>query len=79
MDMRELVGYHVKRIRMEKGLSQEDLAEKSGFTQQYISGLESGNRNPTIITIHEIAHALGKSHMDLIVPIDGKKLRLPKR
>jgi transcriptional regulator with XRE-family HTH domain len=39
MDMRKLVGKNVKRIREKKGLTQERLAEISGFSQQYISGI----------------------------------------
>jgi transcriptional regulator with XRE-family HTH domain len=42
MDMRRLVGGNVRRIRAEKGLTQERFAEISGFSQQYISGLEGG-------------------------------------
>jgi len=37
MDMRKLVGRNVKRIRQGKGLTQEQLAELSGFSQQYIA------------------------------------------
>jgi transcriptional regulator with XRE-family HTH domain len=37
MDMRKLVGRNVKRVRQEKGLTQEQLAELSGFSQQYLS------------------------------------------
>ncbi|TJW52530.1 MAG: helix-turn-helix transcriptional regulator [Mesorhizobium sp.] len=68
MDMRKLVGRNVQRIRQRKRLTQEQLAEISGFSQQYISGLEKGRRNPTIITIYELALALGVSHMDLVRP-----------
>ena len=68
MDMRGLVGRNVKRIREKKGLTQERFAELSGFSQQYISGLEQGRRNPTIITLYELASALGASHMDLVRP-----------
>ncbi|MDX8437675.1 MULTISPECIES: helix-turn-helix transcriptional regulator [Mesorhizobium] len=68
MDMRQLVGRNVIRIRLKKGLTQEQLAEVSGFSQQYISGLEKGRRNPTIVTIYELALALGVSHMDLVRP-----------
>jgi Helix-turn-helix len=46
MDMRRLVGENVRRIRQKKGLTQEHLADISGFSQQYISGLERGRRNP---------------------------------
>lgn len=68
MDMRKLVGENVRKIRTEKGLTQEQFAERSGFSQQYISGLEQGRRNPTVVTVHELAVALGVSHMDLLQP-----------
>ncbi|MER9275573.1 helix-turn-helix domain-containing protein [Mesorhizobium sp. M0114] len=58
----------MQRIRLRKRLTQEQLAEISGFSQQYISGLEKGRRNPTIITIYELALALGVSHTDLVRP-----------
>ena len=68
MDMRRLVAQNVKRIRLEKGLTQEQFSEISGFSQQYVSGLETGRRNPTIVTLYELAKALGVSHMDLLQP-----------
>ena len=68
MDMRKLVGRNVRRIRLRVGLTQEQFAERSGFSQQYISGLEKGRRNPTIVTIYELAKALGVTHMDLVKP-----------
>jgi transcriptional regulator with XRE-family HTH domain len=70
MDMRKLVGRNVGRIRREKGLTQEQLAEISGFSQQYISGLEQGRRNPTVVTVYELAMALGVSHMELLRPTE---------
>lgn len=66
MDMRKLVGANLVRLRKEKGMTQEQLEEASGFSQQYISGLEQGRRNPTIITIYELAQALGVSHLELV-------------
>ncbi len=78
MDMRKLVGRNVKRIRQEKGLTQEQLAELSGFSQQYISGLEQGRRNPTVVSIYELAMALGVSHMELVGP-DGEEEHFPVR
>jgi transcriptional regulator with XRE-family HTH domain len=68
MDMRRLVGGNVRRIRQKKGLTQEELANISGFSQQYISGLEKGHRNPTVVTVYELATALGASYMDLMRP-----------
>lgn len=72
MDMRKLVGRNVLRLRQQKGLTQEQFAERSGFSQQYISGLERGQRNPTIVTLHELAQALGVSHLELLKPDRGR-------
>jgi transcriptional regulator with XRE-family HTH domain len=68
MDMRRLVGRNLKRLRIAKALTQEELAVKSGFSQQFLSGIERGKRNPTIVTLYEIAQALGVSHEDLVRP-----------
>lgn len=67
MDMRKLVGRNFARLRREKGLTQEDVEARSGFSQQYLSGLERGQRNPTIITLYELSLALGVSHVDLVM------------
>jgi transcriptional regulator with XRE-family HTH domain len=67
MDMRRLVGLNVRRVRLERVLSQERLAELSGFSQQYISKLEKGRRNPTIISLYELAAALGVTPTDLLL------------
>lgn len=68
MDMRRLVGTNFARLRRERGLTQEQLAEQSGFSQQYLSGLEQGRRNPTIVTLFELSRALGVEPVDLIKP-----------
>jgi transcriptional regulator with XRE-family HTH domain len=41
---------------------------RSGFSQQYLSSLERGRRNPTVITLFELARALGVSHVELVQP-----------
>jgi transcriptional regulator with XRE-family HTH domain len=74
MDMRKLVGRNVSRLRAKKGLTQERLAELSGFSQQYISGLEHGARNPTVVTVYELANALGVTYVELLQP-DSKPRR----
>jgi transcriptional regulator with XRE-family HTH domain len=75
MDMRRLVAQNVKRIRLEKGLTQEQFSEISGFSQQYVSGLETGRRNPTVVTLYELAKALGVSHLDLLQPTLSRNKR----
>lgn len=73
MDMRKLVGRNVERLRRAQGITQEQLAERSGFSQQYISGLENGRRNPTVVTLYEIALALNSAPVDLL---EGKDPQL---
>ena len=68
MDMRKLVGRNTARLRRARGMTQEQLAEKSGFSQQYISGLENGRRNPTVVTLFEIARALDATPVELVEP-----------
>jgi transcriptional regulator with XRE-family HTH domain len=68
MDMRRLVGKNAKKLRIAKGLTQEEFAERSGISQQYISDLERGRRNPTVVSLYELAQALGVSHMELLQP-----------
>jgi transcriptional regulator with XRE-family HTH domain len=68
MDMRRLVGRNVLRIRKNKDITQEKLAEMSGFSQQYISGLEKGERNPTVVTVYELSLALGVNFIELLKP-----------
>ena len=64
--MRKLVGENFARLRKERGLTQEQVEERSGFSQWYISSLERGRRNPTIISLYELANAIGVRVADLI-------------
>ncbi|MFC0385146.1 helix-turn-helix domain-containing protein [Muricoccus vinaceus] len=71
-DIRRLVGRNFGRLRREKGLTQEEVAERSGLSQQYLSGLERGGRNPTVVTLQEIATALEVSFLELLRPQDDE-------
>jgi transcriptional regulator with XRE-family HTH domain len=75
MDMRKLVGDNVRRIRAKKGLTQEQFSDLSGFTQQYLSDLERGKRNPTVVTVYELAKALGVNYLDLLRPSRATRIR----
>ena len=58
MDMRQRVGNNVRKFRKERGLSQEALAFECGLHRTYISGVERGIRNPTVLVLEQIATAL---------------------
>jgi len=63
-----LVGRNVRRLRLEAGLTQEALSDRCDFDQRYISQLERGLRNPTVLSLHEIAQALDTTPVALITP-----------
>lgn len=61
----------MKRLRLLAGLTQEDLAVKSGFDQRYISELERGVGNPTLMSMYEVAVALNTTVAVLVTPVDN--------
>jgi transcriptional regulator with XRE-family HTH domain len=67
-DVRRLVGRNVRRLRTTAGLSQAELAERMGVDRAYVSGLELGQRNPTVVTLWHLAKALGVKIRQLFDP-----------
>ena len=58
MEVRRRVGLNVRHLREARGLSQEALAFECGLHRTYISGVERGVRNPTVVVLEKIAKAL---------------------
>jgi len=58
-DVRNLVGRNVKQLRIAAGLSQTEVAARMGIDRSYVSRLELGQRNPTILTLWHAAKAIG--------------------
>lgn len=65
MDVRVRVGLNVQALRRERGLSQEELAHRAAMHQTYLSGIERGRRNPSILVLARLAEALGADLEDL--------------
>ena len=59
MDIKKVFGRNLRRIRLDKGLTQETLEALSGFDRSYIGGLERGVRNPSLNAIGVLADSLG--------------------
>ena len=55
----EKLGQNMKRIRAKKEMSQGDIARILDVHRSYISGLERGRRNPSLLTVQKVAKALG--------------------
>ena len=58
-------GAHLRSLRQNLGLSQEEVAHRAGVHVTYLSGIERGNRNPSLRNIKKIAMALGVQVGDL--------------
>lgn len=59
MDVRNRLAKNLRRLRQQKGWSQEAFADEAGLHRTYVSDLERGARNPTITVVDKLAVALG--------------------
>ena len=59
MDIKILVGKRVKDLRNKLGISQEELADIAQLDRTYITSVECGRRNISIVNIEKLAKALG--------------------
>ncbi|WP_199085508.1 helix-turn-helix transcriptional regulator [Bosea sp. ASV33] len=72
MDARTRVAWNLRRIRVERGLSQESLAVDANVDRSYISGMERQEFNPTVDLLDRLAEALGIDVSTLLIaPQDG--------
>ena len=55
MDIRQRLGDNVRKLRQDKGWSQEDYADRAGIHRTYVSDIERGARNPTATVIEKLA------------------------
>lgn len=66
MESCKLVGINVRKYREKLGLSQEELAFEANMHRTYISGVERGVRNPTLVILDRLATALKVNPHELI-------------
>lgn len=69
MSVQSRVSGNIQRIRREKDLSQEEVAHRADIHQTYLSGVETGKRNPSILVVERIADALGVDISEIFKPI----------
>lgn len=58
MNGRDLVAWNVRRLRVEQGISQEQLAVDAGIDRTYVGGIERGTENPSVDVLDRLAGAL---------------------
>ncbi len=66
MDVRSRVGLNLQALRRARGLSQEELAHRAEVHQTYLSGVERGRRNPSVMVLQRIATALDADVEELL-------------
>ena len=57
-DWRKIVGKNVRKIRQERGMTQEKLAFEAEIDLTYVGGIERGKRNPSLLVMARIAESL---------------------
>lgn len=69
MDVRSVVGLKVRKYRIKKELTQDQLAVRANIARHYLSQLENGQRNPSVEILWNLANALGVSPGSLMPPV----------
>jgi DNA-binding XRE family transcriptional regulator len=75
MDVQKRVGINLQRLRRHKRLSQEALAHAADVHQTYLSGVESGKRNPSVRVLERIVTALGVDIEELFRRVKRETIR----
>jgi transcriptional regulator with XRE-family HTH domain len=66
MRLAQIFGRNVRRVRKERGLSQEVLADEVGLAVTYVGQIERGQRNPTLDVVERFAEVLGVNSLVLL-------------
>jgi transcriptional regulator with XRE-family HTH domain len=66
MRLQDRVGLNIQELRRARKLSQEELADMCKVHQTYLSGVETGKRNPSLLVLERIATALGVDPEELV-------------
>ena len=68
MDVRTRLAVNMKRLRKERGWSQEEFADRTGLHRTYISAVERGVRNPTLAVLARIYTRIAHAALALETP-----------
>jgi transcriptional regulator with XRE-family HTH domain len=73
-ELQHVVGDNVRRIRVARGLSQEELAEQLGVHRTFMGAVERGERNLTLRSVERLAAGLGVDQSSLVA-VPGRRHR----
>ena len=66
MNYGKIFAQNMRRVRLEKGFSQDELGEQCGLTRNYIGNVERQENSPSLQSMEAIADALGVSLLELL-------------
>jgi transcriptional regulator with XRE-family HTH domain len=70
MELPEAFGFAIRKLRIERGLTQEQLGFEANLRRTYISSLELGQKTPSITTIYKLANVFGISMSKLLLLVE---------
>jgi len=71
--LKKALGTAVRAARLRAGISQEELADRSGLDRTYVGGVERGERNPSLISLGKIASGLNVTLSRLLADVRSGK------
>jgi transcriptional regulator with XRE-family HTH domain len=72
-ELLKALGDTVRRLRSERGFSQESFALATGLHRTYMGGIERGERNVGIVNLSQIATTLGMNLSEFFAEVEGAK------
>ena len=66
------IGKAISKLRLDLGLSQEELADRAGIHRTYVSQLERGIKSPTLVVLMKVAKALGTRPSRLLRSVEDE-------
>ncbi len=79
MALRQIIGENVKKYRLEKDISQQDLAYGAKISISCLRRIEHGEENITVDLLENLAYSLGVEPKDLLVKLAPEELPIKKR
>lgn len=73
MDLKEVMAINLRRIRHDKQLTQEELADRSGLSARYIGAIERADVSASVTVLGQIAEALGIEPRELLKAISPSR------
>ena len=71
MTIQQKVGIIIKKLRKERGMSQETFAYESGIDRRYMSDIENGKRNISLDILERVADKLGIRLSELFLEVEN--------